>query len=151
MKIEIYHQTYNVHAEEENEEYLREIAAYVDAKMRAVAEATQTVDTARIAVLAALNIADELHSQPAGSSAGASAQANAEAKAEAIREAREQGRAEGNAEAREEIRETTERLRAEREGERRARADKSASLRRQVEECVKVVDKAIAASGSAPA
>lgn len=147
MKIEIYHQTYNVHAEEENEEYLREIAAYVDAKMRAVAEATQTVDTLRIAVLAALNIADELHSQPAGSSAGA----NAQAKAEAIRDAREQGREEGNAEAREEIRETTERLRAEREEERRAQADKSASLRRQVEECVKVVDKAIAASGSAPA
>lgn len=151
MKIEIYHQTYNVHAEEENEEYLKELAAYVDAKMRAVAEATQTVDTARIAVLAALNIADELHSQPAGSSAGANAQANAEAKAEAIREAREQGREEGNAEAREEIGETTERLRAEREEERRAQGERNASLRRQVEACVKVVDKVMAASGNAPA
>ena len=96
MKIEIYHQTYNVHAEE-NEEYLKELAAYVDAKMRAVAEATQTVDTGRIAVLAALNIADELHSQPAGSSAGANAQANAAA----IREAKEQGRQEGRVEVRE--------------------------------------------------
>lgn len=59
MKIEIYNQTYNVHAEE-NEEYLKELAAFVDTKMRAVAEATQTIDSVRVAVLAALNIADEL-------------------------------------------------------------------------------------------
>ena len=41
------------------------------AKMRAVAEQTHTVDTARLAVLAALNIADEYHlvkrNQDAGS------------------------------------------------------------------------------------
>ncbi|MFZ0637933.1 MAG: cell division protein ZapA [Candidatus Acidiferrales bacterium] len=60
MKIEIYNQTYNVQADE-NEEYLKELAAYVDAKMRTVAEATRTVDSVRVAVLAALNIADELH------------------------------------------------------------------------------------------
>ena len=60
MKIEIYGQTYNVHADE-NEAYLRELAAYVDEKMRTVAEATRTVDSVRVAVLAALNIADELH------------------------------------------------------------------------------------------
>jgi len=33
----------------------------VDSKMRAVAEATNTIDTVRLAVLAALNIADEYH------------------------------------------------------------------------------------------
>ncbi len=60
VKIEIYNQTYNVQADE-NEEYLKELAAYVDAKMRTVAEATRTVDSVRVAVLAALNIADELH------------------------------------------------------------------------------------------
>jgi cell division protein ZapA len=59
VKIEIYNQTYNVQANE-NEEYLKELAAYVDQKMRAVAEATQTIDSVRVAVLAALNIADEL-------------------------------------------------------------------------------------------
>ncbi|HUJ95586.1 MAG TPA: cell division protein ZapA, partial [Terriglobales bacterium] len=37
------------------------LAEYVDAKMRAVSEQTHTVDTARLAVLAALNIADEYH------------------------------------------------------------------------------------------
>lgn len=60
VKIEIYGQSYNVHADG-NEEELRELAAFVDAKMRTVAEATHTVDSVRVAVLAALNIADELH------------------------------------------------------------------------------------------
>lgn len=137
MKIEIYHQSYNLQAEE-NEEYLNELAAYVDAKMRAVAKSTQTVDTVRIAVLAALNIADELHSQPA---AGGSARASAAGNADAIREAREEAREEA-------VRETTDRLRAGHEIERRAEREKTASLRRQVEDCVKIVDKAMAASGS---
>lgn len=58
MKIEIFDQVYNVNADE-NEEYLTELAAYVDAKMREVAQATRTVDSVKVAVLAALNIADE--------------------------------------------------------------------------------------------
>ena len=61
MKIEIYNQSYNVQADE-NEEYLKGLAAFVDEKMRSVAEATRTIDSVRVAVLAALNIADELHS-----------------------------------------------------------------------------------------
>jgi cell division protein ZapA len=59
MKIEIYDQLYSVQADQ-NEEYLKELAAYVDSKMRTVAEATRTVDTVKVAVLAALNIADEM-------------------------------------------------------------------------------------------
>lgn len=59
MKIEIYDQSYNV-AAEQNEEYLQELAAYVDSKMRTVAESTHLVDTVKVAVLAALNIADEM-------------------------------------------------------------------------------------------
>lgn len=59
MKIEIYDQVYNVNADQ-NEDYLNEIAAYVDGKMREVAEATRTVDSLKVAVLAALNIADEM-------------------------------------------------------------------------------------------
>ncbi len=61
MKIEIYNQSYNVSADE-NEEYIKQLAEFVDGKMRSVAEATRTVDSVRVAVLAALNIADELHS-----------------------------------------------------------------------------------------
>jgi cell division protein ZapA len=60
VKIEIYNQSYNVSADE-NEEYIAQLAAFVDEKMRSVAEATRTVDSVRVAVLAALNIADELH------------------------------------------------------------------------------------------
>jgi cell division protein ZapA len=58
MKIEIFDQTYNVQAEDE--EGLRELAAFVDEKMRAVAESTRQVDSTRVAVLTALNVADEL-------------------------------------------------------------------------------------------
>ena len=41
-------------------EYVARLATYVDEKMRAAADATPTGDTLRLAVLAALNIADEL-------------------------------------------------------------------------------------------
>jgi cell division protein ZapA len=59
MKIEIFDQMYNVQADGD-EAYLRELAAFVDEKMRTVAEATRQVDSMRVAVLSALNIADEL-------------------------------------------------------------------------------------------
>jgi cell division protein ZapA len=59
MKIEIYDQTYSVNSGQ-SDEYLRELAAYVDGKMREVAEATRIADSLKVAVLAALNIADEM-------------------------------------------------------------------------------------------
>ena len=58
MKIQIYDQSYNVNADG-NEEYLHELATYVDGKMRSIAESTHMVDSLKVAVLAALNIADE--------------------------------------------------------------------------------------------
>jgi cell division protein ZapA len=42
------------------ERYVHELATYVNEKMRAAAESTPSGDTMRLAVLAALNIADEL-------------------------------------------------------------------------------------------
>jgi cell division protein ZapA len=59
VKIEIYDQIYSVNADQ-NEEYLTELAAYVDGKMRSIAESTKMVDSLKVAVLAALNIADEM-------------------------------------------------------------------------------------------
>lgn len=59
MKIDIYDQSYNLSAAQD-EAYVKELAAFVDEKMRAVAEATHTVDSLKVAVLAAVNIADEL-------------------------------------------------------------------------------------------
>jgi cell division protein ZapA len=41
-------------------EYVARLAAYVDTKMRAAGESSPTGDSLRLAVLAALNIADEL-------------------------------------------------------------------------------------------
>ena len=40
--------------------YVARLAAYVDEKMRAAAESTPTGDSVRLAVITALNIADEL-------------------------------------------------------------------------------------------
>jgi len=59
MKIEIYDQTYNVNSGQ-SDEYLRQLASYVDGKMREVAEATRIADSLKVAVLASLNIADEM-------------------------------------------------------------------------------------------
>ncbi len=61
VKVQIFGQTYSIRGELD-EEYVQELAAYVDEKMRTIAEATATVDTQKAAVLAALAIADELHS-----------------------------------------------------------------------------------------
>jgi cell division protein ZapA len=41
-------------------EYVQQLAAFVEEKMRAAGEATPAGDSLRLAVLAALNIADEL-------------------------------------------------------------------------------------------
>jgi len=59
VRVEIFDQAYNLRGSDP--EYILKLAEYVDSKMRAVAEATNTIDTARLAVLAALNIADEYH------------------------------------------------------------------------------------------
>jgi cell division protein ZapA len=61
VKVQIFGQTYAVRGELD-EEYVQKLAAYVDEKMRAIADATAIVDTQKLAVLAALAIADELHS-----------------------------------------------------------------------------------------
>ena len=59
VRVEIFDQAYNLRGSDPD--YILRLAEYVDSKMRAVAEATNTIDTARLAVLAALNIADEYH------------------------------------------------------------------------------------------
>lgn len=58
VTVEIYDQTY--HLSGQDAVHIRELAARVDAKMRAVSAQGRTVDSLRVAVLAALNLADEL-------------------------------------------------------------------------------------------
>ena len=59
-QVEIYGQTYTVRADSDSS-YVRELARFVDGKMREVAERAATVDSAKIAILAALNISDDLY------------------------------------------------------------------------------------------
>ena len=58
IAVEIYDQVY--HLRGTDTPYIERLAAIVDAKMRAVSAHGGTVDSLRVAVLAALNIADEL-------------------------------------------------------------------------------------------
>lgn len=58
LVVDIYDQIY--HLRGPDPKYLQQLSALVDAKMRAVAQHGTTVDSLRVAVLAALNIADEL-------------------------------------------------------------------------------------------
>ncbi len=61
VKVQIFGQSYTVGGDLD-EAYVQQLARYVDERMNAVASATQTVDSVKVAVLAALAIADELHS-----------------------------------------------------------------------------------------
>jgi cell division protein ZapA len=61
VRVQIFGQTYAIRGELD-EKYVQQLAKFVDEKMQAIADATATVDTQKIAVLAALAIADELHS-----------------------------------------------------------------------------------------
>jgi cell division protein ZapA len=57
VRVEIYDQTYQLRGSDP--EYIAKLADYVDTKMRLISQQASTVDSLRLAVLAALNIADE--------------------------------------------------------------------------------------------
>ena len=58
-EVEIFGSVYNIR-DRDDTGYLQTLADLVDRKMREVAQHASTADTARIAILAALNLADEL-------------------------------------------------------------------------------------------
>ncbi len=60
VRVAIYDQEYKMRSDLDPE-YVRKLAEYVDGKMRSIATRTQVVDSLRVAVLAALNLADEVH------------------------------------------------------------------------------------------
>ncbi|HBE82066.1 MAG TPA: cell division protein ZapA [Pyrinomonadaceae bacterium] len=62
IRVEIYNQTYSIRSDGDNE-YIHRLAEYVDSKMRDIASGTLTVDSLKVAILAALHIADEFHQQ----------------------------------------------------------------------------------------
>jgi cell division protein ZapA len=57
--VEIFGSVYQVRGHDDSG-YLQEVAALVDRRMREVAAKTASADAAKIAILAALNLADEL-------------------------------------------------------------------------------------------
>jgi len=58
IRVEIYDRVYHLRSAAE-EKYTRQLAKSVDAAMRSIAEKTQTIDSLRLAVLAALHFADQ--------------------------------------------------------------------------------------------
>lgn len=60
IKVEIYDQAYTIRSDGDPE-YIRRLAEYVDQRMREISSGTLTVDSRKVAILAALYIADELH------------------------------------------------------------------------------------------
>ena len=59
-KVVIYNQTYNIRSDGDTE-YIIQLAEFVDGRMREISSGTLTVDSLKVAILAALHIADELH------------------------------------------------------------------------------------------
>jgi cell division protein ZapA len=59
IKVEIFGTEYRIKGDA-NADYIRQVAALVDERMRQIADASMTGSVAKIAILAAVNIADEL-------------------------------------------------------------------------------------------
>jgi cell division protein ZapA len=77
VSVQIYDQTYYLSGQEAG--HIRALAELVDARMRSVAAHGTTVDSLRVAVLAALNLADELaeaRKAPGGNALQTHARAN---------------------------------------------------------------------------
>jgi len=60
VEVEIMGQNVTLRSEEE-ESYVRRVAGYVDEKMQEVVKTTRPIAKFNVAVMAALNIADEYH------------------------------------------------------------------------------------------
>ncbi len=70
VEVEIFGATYHLRSDHQSEQ-LKQLAGLVDSRMRDVATQSATVDTTKVAILAALNIAEELvreRSEPGGES-----------------------------------------------------------------------------------
>ena len=59
IKVTIFGREYNIRGGSDSE-YIKTVAAHVDAVMRDVADKTGSLSSGRVAILAALNIADEM-------------------------------------------------------------------------------------------
>ena len=60
VEVEIFGQVFRVAAGDATAAYIQRLAYYVDEKMRVIASATKAMSLNRMAILTALNIADDL-------------------------------------------------------------------------------------------
>lgn len=60
VEIEIFGQAFRVASGDASTAYIQRLAAHVDERMRAISEASKNMPLTRTAILAALNIADDL-------------------------------------------------------------------------------------------
>jgi len=60
IEVEIFGQTFTVTSEDE-EKYVRALVSYVEQQMRQIGESTKATVPLRVAIMAALGIADEYH------------------------------------------------------------------------------------------
>jgi cell division protein ZapA len=58
IDVEIFGQSYKIRGDADSK-HIQKLADFVDEKMREIVDATSTVDTMKVAILASLNIADE--------------------------------------------------------------------------------------------
>lgn len=66
LKVDIFGTEYPIKSGDDTDvEYIRRVAAYVDQKMREVDQSTSVKTSLKIAILAALNITDELFQERA--------------------------------------------------------------------------------------
>jgi cell division protein ZapA len=64
VQVEIFGHAYTIRGEA-NQEYILEVAAFVDRKMREITEKLPVASLSKVAILASLNIADELFKERA--------------------------------------------------------------------------------------
>jgi cell division protein ZapA len=64
VQVEIFGQQYTIRGEAD-QAYIREVAAYVDRKMREITQKVPMAPLSKVAILASLNIADELYKERA--------------------------------------------------------------------------------------
>ncbi|ETW97482.1 MAG: hypothetical protein ETSY1_22510 [Candidatus Entotheonella factor] len=60
IEIEIFGQVFRIASGDASEDYIQRLASYVDERMKSIAQTTKSVSFNRMAVLTALNIADDL-------------------------------------------------------------------------------------------
>ena len=62
IRVTIFGKEYSIRGESDAE-YVKSLAAHVDSVMREIADSAGVMASGRIAILAALNIADEMHKE----------------------------------------------------------------------------------------